>query len=76
MSEQDERPVHHAYDCSTGETTVTPFTDGEWAEHRKTAATEAASMAALQAEDEALRTAVAAHPDPVVQALAKRAGLA
>lgn len=34
-----------------------------------------AADAARQAEQEALRAAVAAHPDPVVQALAKRLGL-
>ena len=26
---ENQRPQHHVYDCATGETTITPYTDEE-----------------------------------------------
>jgi len=74
MSEQD-RPVHHEFNCATGATTVTELTDGELEGMRRRDQAEAQRKADEEAREQVLRDAVAAHPDPVVQALAKRAGL-
>lgn len=73
---QDERPVHVDIHVPTGAVTHTPITDEEWDAMR--AATEQAWAAERREFDKTaeLRAAVAAHPDPVVQALAARAGLA
>jgi hypothetical protein len=71
----EERPVHTVVDCSTGETTHTPLTDGQWSEHRRRAAEHAAAQKAQAAADAELAQTAAAHPDPLVQALARRAGI-
>lgn len=72
---EDDRPVHVVHDVSNGATTVTAITDEEWDEiDARTAANEEAERQRL-AQDEQLRQQVAAHPDPVVQALARRAGV-
>lgn len=71
----EERPVHSEFNVATGEETHTPITDQEWADMRQREQDAIAAEKVRVAEEEALRTAVAAHPDPVVQALAKRAGL-
>ena len=31
---ENQRPQHHVYDCATGETTITPYTDEEWEEQK------------------------------------------
>ncbi len=74
MSEE-VRPVHHEYNCETGETTHTPMTDEEWEVHKaRTAQFEA--MAKKQEEDDAaLKEAVQNHTDPVVRELASRLGI-
>lgn len=71
----EERPVHTEVNVETGETTHTPITDEEWADLKQREAAAIAATKQQEQEDQALREAVAAHPDPVVQALAKRAGL-
>ena len=75
MRNEDDRPVHVVHDLSTGATTVTAISDAEWDEiDQRTAQAVAAEQQRL-AEEQQLREAVDAHPDPVVQALARRAGL-
>ena len=71
----EERPVHHEFNCSAGEVTITPMTDEEWAAYKAQAVEHATEQAAQQAEDDALRAAVAAHADPVVKALAGKLGI-
>lgn len=71
----EERPVHTEVNVTTGETTHTPISDEEWADLKQREADAIAAAEKQEQEDQALRAAVAAHPDPVVQALAKRAGL-
>lgn len=72
---EEQRPVHRNVDVLTGEVTETPISDEDWDAMDSREAADAERRAAQQAEDEALRAAVAAHADPVVQALARRAGL-
>lgn len=74
MTEQDI--CHVTVDCRSGEVTYTPLTQQELEEQKAAIAAAEAEQQAAQAEAEQLRAAVAAHPDPVVQALVKRAGLA
>jgi hypothetical protein len=71
-----ERPVHAVYDCAVGEQVEVPFTDAEWAEHKARIVQDGAEREAAAKTDAELRAAVAAHPDPVVHALAARLGLA
>lgn len=54
---------------SADHTSITPTEESEWYTAQQ------AALAARHAEDAALRAAAQAHPDPVVQALAKRLGL-
>lgn len=70
-----EVPVHVVIDCSTGETTSTPMTPEELSEHLSRAQEHAAAVQAHQERENALRAAVAAHQDPLVQELARRVGL-
>jgi hypothetical protein len=72
---EQERPVHVDINVSTGAVTHTAVTDEEWDELRRREQEAVAAEAQQAADDDALRAAVAAHPDPVVQALAKKAGL-
>lgn len=74
MSEQDI--CHVTVDCRTGEATCTPLTRQELDEQHAAAAEAEAEQLVVRAEEERLRAAVAAHPDPIVQALAQRVGLA
>lgn len=75
MSDTD-RPVHHEVDCSTGQATLTPVTDEELEQIQARTTAAFAEQAEAAAEEAALRAAVAAHPDPLVKALAARLGLA
>lgn len=77
------RPEHVVVDCASRSEVRVPMTDEEWAAHRAQAAArveqEAADIAAREQEAREtmeLAKAVAAHPDPVVQALAARLGIA
>lgn len=68
--------VHHVVDCRTGAQTITPFTEAEtaafWDNERR-----GAELAAQKAqEDEQIKALVEAHSDPLVQLLARKAGLA
>lgn len=77
---QDERPVHLVLDCGPGKTvTATPLTDEAWAVHRQAEAEgdARARAAAEQAAADRQRVAAlaSAHPDPLVQELARRAGV-
>ena len=48
---ENQRPQHHVYDCATGETTITPYTNVEWEEQKAAkAAFEAAEQSRLEAE--------------------------
>lgn len=50
----NQRPQHHVYDCATGETTITPYTDEEWEEQKAAkAAFEVEEQARLEAEAQA-----------------------
>lgn len=74
---EDETAPHHVvFDCATGATTHTVLIEKELNDMRARQAEHDQRRADEAAEEQALRDAVAAHPDPVVQALAKRAGLA
>lgn len=72
---EEDRPVHRVVHVPTGAVTDTPVTDAEWDEIEARAAAAAKAEKQLLAADAALREAVAAHPDPIVQALAARVGL-
>jgi len=72
---EDDRPVHLDVNLDTGAVTHTPVTDAEWLEIEARGAAAVAEEMARHRQDEQLRQAVADHPDPVVQALAKRAGV-
>ena len=51
---ENQRPQHHVYDCATGETTITPYTDEEWEQQKANrAAFEAEEQARLEAEAQA-----------------------
>jgi hypothetical protein len=62
-------------DCITGETIEVPLTDEEEADLEAQRADAAAVVAEAEAAHAALAAQVAAHEDPVVQALAKMLGL-
>lgn len=70
----EERPVHHEYDCATGETTITPLTDEEWEEHKQREIADKEMIAKEAADEDALREAVRNHEDPVVKALGAKLG--
>lgn len=74
--DQDERPVHVNIDCTTGAVTHTALTDQEIADMKLRDDAAATEYDRRMADEQQLRDSVADHPDPVVQALAKRAGLA
>ena len=75
MSDIEERPVHSELNLTTGEEIHTPVTDEEWADMKAREAQALLDEAEKAKEDAALREAVAAHPDPIVQELARRLGL-
>jgi len=77
MQQRDEgqRPVHLTVDVGQGVVMEMSATDAEWDEIDARTAAAAAAQTARQAEDEQLRAAAAAHPDPIVQVLAKRVGI-
>lgn len=73
--DENDRPVHRTVHVPTGSVTDEAVTDQEWDEiEARTAQAEQAEQTRL-AQDAVLQQAVDAHPDPVVQALARRAGL-
>jgi len=76
MRDEADRPVHRDYNVSTGVVTNTPVTDEEWDEMERRDAAELKRRQTQALADEQLRAVVAAHPDPVVQELARRSGLA
>lgn len=71
----EDRPVHHEYNCETGETTLTPMTDEEWEAHKANIAQFDQERAQKEAAEAALKQAVAEHQDPIVQELAARLGI-
>lgn len=75
MSDTEERPVHLEVNLETGAVTHTPITDQEWDEMRQREQDAIAASAAAEQETADLRVAAAAHPDPLVQALARKAGI-
>lgn len=76
MNDQ-ERPVHVAYDCSTGERVDTPFTDEEWEEHKaRESVAEQEEQERTAARDRALAAVQAkAAEDPAFAALATLMGV-
>lgn len=72
---EEDRPVHLDHNVTTGATTVTPITDAEWDAMEQREAEAIAATAAAEQELAELKAAAAAHTDPLVQALAKKAGL-
>lgn len=74
MTDED-RPVHVEFNIERGENAYTPVTDEEWQAMKDRETTAIADEKRRADEDEQLRQAVQSHPDPVVQTLAKRAGI-
>lgn len=72
---EEDRPVHVDFNVSTGVQTETPITDAEWDEMERREAEAIAAESASEKEGVDLQAAAQSHPDPVVQALAKKAGL-
>lgn len=70
-----DRPVHLEHNVSTGATTVVPITDQEWDEMERREAEALAEAAEAEKQATELRAAAESHSDPLVQALAKKAGL-
>jgi hypothetical protein len=64
------------HDCATGEQRTVQMSPEEEKAHHAMQTAHATQIAAEEAETAALRAAVTNHPDPVVQALARRLGLA
>lgn len=62
-------------DCTTGAAVVRDLTTEEEASHLAVQAAAQGREAAAAAAEIDLRAAVAAHPDPIVQALARRLGI-
>ena len=75
MRSEEDRPVHLDHNVTTGATTMTPITDAEWDAMEQRERDAIAENAAAEQEAVELRAAAAAHTDPLVQALAKKAGL-
>lgn len=71
----EDRPVHLEINCATGAVTHTVLTDSEMIEYHRTLNNHLDQADRKAAEDASLAEAVSAHPDPVVQALARRAGI-
>lgn len=71
----DERPAHYHYNAETGENERIEVSDEEWEKIKRGEEENDARIKAEQEQEEALREAVKNHPDPVVQALAKKAGI-
>jgi len=76
MRSEEDRPVHLVIDVSKGTRTEIPITDREWDEIEQRGRNQMDREAAEAAEAAATAAAVAAHPDPLVQLLARKAGLA
>lgn len=74
--DDDRRPVHVTADCATQQITFTPLTDEEVDRQRETERAAVAEERARIAEEQRLEELVAAHPDPLVRELARRAGIA
>ena len=74
MTEED-RPAHLEINVATGAQTWTPVTDAEWDEIRQRELDAATEDARRAREATELAQAAAEHPDPLVRALADRAGL-
>jgi hypothetical protein len=72
---EEDRPVHLDHNVTTGATTYTPITDTEWDEMEQRERDAIAANLAAEQEAALLAAAAQAHPDPLVQALAKKAGL-
>jgi hypothetical protein len=75
MNDAEERPVHTVVNCETFEVTHTPMTDQEWELHKAQSAKHDQDLARQQQDDRDFQAAVAVHPDPLVQEIAKRVGL-
>lgn len=75
MSDEETRPVHVAYDCSTGEGTATPVTDDEWAAIKQGEKDAEAALAAEAQKSADLANQVQERNDPLLTELAKRAGI-
>lgn len=73
--DDEERPVHLIIDVSTGAETYVPVTDAEWDQMRQRQADAATEEARKATEAASLAQQAAEHPDPLVRALADRAGL-
>ncbi len=73
--DETDRPVHLEHNLTTGATTYTPISDAEWDEMEQREAEAVAAAAEAEKEAAEIRAAAEAHPDPLVQALAKKAGL-
>jgi hypothetical protein len=68
--------LHHVViDCATGEASYTPLTPQELADLEQRNQDHVAQVAAEKAEADGLKAAAEAHPDPLVQALARKAGI-
>lgn len=79
---EEERPKHYVYDHETGEEVATPVSDEEWDEIKRKQVEADAEWAAARAKEEADaaqaeadRQTLLNHPDPAIQALARRAGI-
>jgi hypothetical protein len=72
---EEERPKHYIYDCELGEEVAVPVSDEEWADIKRREAEETAQRQADAVKERELLDAIINHPDPVVQALARRVGM-
>lgn len=72
---EEERPKHYVYDYELDKEIVTPVSDDEWAEIKRLEAEEIAQRKTAEAEERQLLDDIINHPDPVVQALARRVGM-
>lgn len=72
---EEDRPVHLDHNVATGATTMTPITDEEWDAMEQREADALADAAAAEQQAAELRAAAESHPDALVQALARKAGL-
>jgi len=73
--EQNDRPTHIEIDCSTGAVTHTVLADQEIEDMRQAQVRADREHRARVDADAELARAAADHPDPLVKALAQRAGL-
>lgn len=72
---EEEKPVHASYDISSGEYTEVEVSDEEHQAMKDREAANTVERLQREQEDAELRAAVENHTDPVVKALARRAGL-